>query len=63
MRSWVWNRWALKAWALAEGAGGTLGLAHCLDVERNGRVGGCLIWGLGCSRRREIVPSNGGVGM
>jgi len=43
MRSWVWNRWALKAWALAEGAGGTLGLAHCLDVERNGRVGGCLI--------------------
>jgi len=42
---------------------GKLGFAYCSAVVRNGRVDGCLPSGLGCSRRRVIVPLPEGVGM
>jgi hypothetical protein len=64
--SLAWSKSVSKALAaFAACVGGTLGPGSgcCLGAVRNGHVGGYRAWGLGCSKRKVIVPSTGRVDM
>jgi hypothetical protein len=58
----VESRWELMA--LAAHVGGIPVHGHCWVAVRNGRVDGCQVLDLGCSRRMAtVVPSPGRAGM
>lgn len=61
--SLVWSRSVSRALPLSGHVGGTLVPEYCLGVVRSGRADGCQALGLGCSRRKAIVPLPGRVGM